>query len=75
VTPYLLGLTDADLFAPSELATLTFEPHHIADALTTAGLVASPENVAAWHEGFSEHAAFLLAAFGVGAVREDGVIA
>ena len=72
MTPYLLGLTDADLFAPSELASLTIDA---ADALTSAGLDATPANVAAWHEGFSEHAAFLLAAHAVGAVTSEGAVA
>ena len=67
--PYMLGLSDADLFTPAEhVRGVPLTLRTVRLALSSAELRFTPRTVGAYLEGFRERARFLIAASAVGAV-------
>lgn len=65
---YLIGLTDSDLYAPEEHASVKLTLSDVGRALTSAGLPRSLTNIRQYLAGFADHGRFLVAAARVGAV-------
>lgn len=67
---YTVGMSDADLFAPSEhVRGVDLRLSTVATALASAGLPRSISNVRSYLAGWSDRARFLIAAAAVGAVN------
>ena len=65
---YLIGLTDSDLSAPEEHASVRLTLSDVARALSSAGLPRTLTNIRQYLAGFADHGRFLVAASKVGAV-------
>lgn len=66
---YTVGMSDADLFSPSEhVMGVDLRLNTVSAALASSGLPRSLSNVRNYLQGWSERARFLVAASAVGAV-------